>query len=123
MTKSQQGTKIYDLKERIFAFVLKVIALSRKLPNDTVHKIFIGQIIRSASAVGAIYEEADGTPTKKDFVYKMGLVKKEAKETKYWLRLIRATSDSNLYGEIDLLLQENEELIRIFSSIVIKSSI
>ena len=123
MTKSQQGIKIYNLRERIFAFVLKVISLARKLPTDAVNKILVGQIIRSATAIGAIYEEADGTPTRKDFIYKMGLIKKEAKETKYWLRLTRATYESKLFEEIDLLLQEDEELIRIFSSIIIKSNV
>lgn len=76
----------------------------------------------SASSIGSNYEEADGTPTKKDFVYKMGLVKKEAKETKYWLKLIRLTNDEKLWQEIDKNGEENEELIKIFAKIIINSS-
>lgn len=111
----------YDLKERIFKFVLSVIKLARDLSENRINNIFIGQLIRAASSIGSNYEEADGTPTRKDFIYKMGLVKKEAKETRYWLNLIRATNDSRFYSGIDALLQKNDELIRIFASIIIKS--
>jgi four helix bundle protein len=79
------------------------------------------QLMRSATSIGSNYEEADGTPSKRDFIYKMGLVKKEAMETKYWLTLIRATNTSKYYNMIDLLLQENEELIRIFAQIIINT--
>lgn len=112
----------YNLKERILLFVLEVIKLAKDIPDTRINRIFIDQIIRSSSSIGSNYEEADGTPTKKDFIYKMGLTKKEAKETKYWLILIRSTNDSKFYQRIDLLLQENEELIKIFSSIIIKST-
>lgn len=79
------------------------------------------QIVRSASSTGSNYEEADGTVSKKDFVYKMGLVKKEAKETQYWLRLIRLTNNEKFYAEIDTLGKESEELIKIVARIIIKS--
>ncbi|OGG28910.1 hypothetical protein A2973_04350 [Candidatus Gottesmanbacteria bacterium RIFCSPLOWO2_01_FULL_49_10] len=111
----------YDLKQRILQFVLEVIALARDLPDNRINRIFIDQIIRSVSGIGSNYEEADGTPTKRDFIYKMGVVKKEAKETRYWLTLIKFTNDKKFHGRIERLLQENEELIRIFASIIIKS--
>ncbi|MBI3577216.1 four helix bundle protein [Candidatus Gottesmanbacteria bacterium] len=111
----------YNLKERIIRFVLEVIALARDLPDNRINRIFIDQVIRSVSGIGSNYEEADGTPTKRDFIYKMGVVKKEAKETKYWITLIKLTNDEKLHGRIERLLQENEELIRIFASIIIKS--
>jgi len=111
----------YDLKKRNLKFVLELVKLARDLPDNRINRIFVDQIIRSASGIGSNYEEADGTPTKKDFIYKMGITKKEAKETKYWLILIQATNESKFKNRIDILLQENEELIRIFSSIIIKS--
>lgn len=114
--------KKYDLRQRILKFVLRVIELIKKLPENRINRIFIDQIVRSASSIGSNYEEADGTPTKKDFVYKMGLVKKEAKETKYWLRLIRLTNNDTLWPLIDELGQENEELIKIFAKIIINST-
>ena len=118
----QQGRKNFSLKPRILGFVLQVLALVKILPDNRINRIFIDQIVRSASSIGSNYEEADGTPTKKDFIYKMGLVKKEAKETKYWLKLIRLTSDTSLYEQIDKIGIENEELIKIFASIIIKST-
>jgi four helix bundle protein len=115
-------TNKYNLRERILQFVLDVIALIRILPDNRVNQIFIAQIVRSVSSIGANYEEADGTPTKKDFAYKMSLVKKEAKETKYWLTLIKLTNSERFNKTIDELCIENEELIKIVASIIIKSS-
>ena len=114
-------TRSIDLKQRILRFVLRVIELAKKLPDNRINRIFIDQIIRSASGVGSNYEEADGTPTKKDFIYKMGIVKKEAKETKYWLKLIRLTNDKKFWAEIDEIGIENEELIKIFAKIIINA--
>ena len=111
-----------DLKQRILRFVLHIIDLARELPENKINRIFVDQIIRSASSIGSNYEEADGTPTKKDFVYKMSLVKKEAKETKYWLKLIRLTNNQKFWNRIDELGGENEELIKIFAKIIINSS-
>jgi len=111
-----------DLKKRILAFVLQVITIIKKLPYSSTNKIVIDQIIRSAASIGSNYEEADGTPTKKDFIYKMGLVKKEAKETKYWLKLIRLTNTNTYWDEIDKAGIENEELIKIFAKIIINST-
>jgi len=113
----------YNLKPRILSFVLSIFDLINKIPDTRINRIFIDQIARSASSVGSNYEEADGTPTKKDFIYKMGLVKKEAKETKYWLVLIQEVNQKYISVIIPSIIQENEELIRIFSSIIIKSKI
>lgn len=111
-----------DLKKRILTFVLQVITIIKKLPNTNTNRVIIDQIIRSSASIGSNYEEADGTPTKKDFIYKMGLVKKEAKETKYWLKLIRLTNNKIYWDEIDKAGIENEELIKIFSKIIINST-
>lgn len=112
----------FNLRERIFSFVLQILDLIKLLPESRINRILINQIGRSATSIGANYEEADGTPTKKDFAYKMSLVKKEAKETKYWLKLIRVTNTDKLYPTIDRLEIECEELIRIIATIIIKSS-
>ncbi len=110
-----------DLKGRILRFVLRVLTLVKQLPDNRINRIFVDQIVRSASSIGSNYEEADGTPTKKDFIYKMGVVKKEAKETKYWLKLIRLTNNNQYWKEIDETGLENEELIRIFAKIIINA--
>lgn len=112
----------FDLRKRIFDFVLEVISLIKDLPDSRINRIFIDQIVRSASSIGANYEEADGSPTKKEFAYKMGIVKKEAKETKYWLQLIRVSNEKKYSENVNILEAANEELIRIISKIIINSS-
>ncbi|MBI5613887.1 four helix bundle protein [Candidatus Gottesmanbacteria bacterium] len=113
---------IFNLRERIFDFVLDIIHLIQKLPDTRINRIISDQVLRSATSIGANYEEADGTPTRKDFAHKMSIVKKEAKETKYWLKILRALDLATINTTIDTLSSENEELIRIVSKIVIKSS-
>ncbi|MBP9746832.1 MAG: four helix bundle protein [Saprospiraceae bacterium] len=123
MPKSQitNSKPQYDLKKRILTFVLAIIQLVRKLPRDSVNIVFINQIIRSATSIGANYEEADGSRSKKEFISIMGIIRKEAKETKYWLRLIRLSNKKEFYNEVDRLGIENEELIKIFAKIIINS--
>lgn len=111
----------FDLKERILEFVLQIIDLTRKLPQDRTNAVFISQIIRSATSIGANYEEADGARSKKEFISIMGIVKKEAKETKYWLEIIKL-SNPKLSRAITKLQEENEELIKITAKIIINSS-
>jgi four helix bundle protein len=113
---------IFNLRERIFAFVQNIFQLVKVLPTNRINDILIHQMVRSATSIGANYEEADGTPTKKDFSYKMSLVKKEAKETKYWLKLIQMNNHKTLQTKVEELMKENEELVRIFATIIIKSS-
>jgi len=113
---------IFDLRERIFEFVQEILNTVKDLPNTQINKILIQQIVRSATSIGANYEEADGTPTKKDFSYKMSIVKKEAKETKYWIKLIRFNNESRFFQKLDTLSDKNEELIRIIATIIIKST-
>jgi four helix bundle protein len=108
----------FDLKERILKFVLSVIELTKKLPQDRTNVVLINQIIRSATSVGANYEEADGSRSKKEFVSTMGVVKKEAKETKYWLEIIKQENPV-IQKKVELIQEENEELIKIFAKIII----
>lgn len=112
----------FDLRERIFDFIQKLFELIKVLPDNRINRILVSQIVRSGTSIGANYEEADGTPTKKDFAYKMSLVKKEAKETKYWLKLIRMNNDRRFYQKINDLEDGNEILIKIFAKIIINSS-
>lgn len=112
----------YDLKDRLLHFATQIIVLTRKLPQDQVNKVLMHQIIRSSCSIGANYEEADGARSKKEFIAIIGIVKKEAKETKYWLKIIRLSNDKKFYQDIDTLGKENEELIKIFAKILINSS-
>jgi four helix bundle protein len=73
-------------------------------------------LVRAGTSIGANYCEADGAESKKDFTHKIGICKKESKETKYWLRMIITTA-SDLEGEARTLWQEAQELTLIFSAI------
>ena len=111
-----QNNKIYDLEERTAIFGENVIILLKKLPRDSINNPLINQGIRSSTSIGANYMEANGAESKKDFIHKMHICKKEAKETMHWLRMI-SKANPNYSTEIQSLRQEAKELSLIFSKI------
>lgn len=117
---NNQKPKPYNLEERTLEFAKAVIRLCKKLPKNTINNEFISQLIRSSGSVGANYREANETLTKKDFVYRIGICRKESKETHYWLQLILEANEG-FKGEINELSGEAIELKKIFSSIIGKS--
>src|SRR5258706_632754 len=112
------NNKNYDLKERIFEYDIEVIDYLDKLPRSSVNKVIVGQCTRSVTSIGANYEEADGAHTKRDFCYKMEQIRKETKETRYWLKISHRKNPSILPTMCQKLQDESQELIRIFSSII-----
>ena len=72
--------KIQDIHERIYQFILRVVALTKVIPKTPQNLILINQILRSATSMGANDQEADGTDSRKDFIAKYALVRKEGKE-------------------------------------------
>ena len=106
----------YDLEERTALFGENVIVFVRKIKQDEVSKPLIRQIVRSSTSIGANYMEADGGVSKKDFRNKIGTCKKEAKETKHWLRMI-SKSNPEKTEECRALWKEAHELVLIFSKI------
>lgn len=113
--------KDYDIHERIFNYVVLVIKFLNTLPKSSLNLIFIGQCTRSVTSMGANDQEADGALTTKDFTHGFTLVRKEGKETVYWLRII-STLDVRFKSEADKLIKEGNEIIAIVSSIIIKTS-
>lgn len=109
----------YDLEERTALFGEAVIKFVRLLPENSVNKPLISQIIRSSTSIGANYMEADGTESKKDFQHKIAICRKEAKETMHWLRML-ITANSDKENICNNLKQEALELTLIFSSIIRK---
>ena len=89
----------------------------RTIPKSIENQIIVNQIIRSATSIGANDQEADGVSTKKDFIHCFTVVRKELKETRYWLRIISAINEK-VSLQMHELLQENKELIYIVSSII-----
>ncbi|MFH1709695.1 MAG: four helix bundle protein [bacterium] len=114
--RSQEKTKIYDLRERLMTFAKRVLQISKRLPNIPECEGIRKQLANASTSIGANFEEADGALTKKDFIHKTGIARKEAKETKYWLKVISGTyiSESELKADTN----EAEEIISILSSIL-----
>ncbi len=106
-----------DIKERSFDFAVRVVKFVRRLPRNYVSQRIGEQLLDAATSVGANVEEATGGFSRKDFTYKMGVSLKEARESNYWLRLIRVAELAS-GDELDFLLKESEELKKILASIV-----
>jgi four helix bundle protein len=106
-----------DINQRAFAFALRILKVVRALPRDVVGQIVARQLGRSGTGIGSNIEEAQGAHTKKEFAQKMNIARKEALETRYWLRLI-GESDTMPKERLADLLQESDELVRILSTIV-----
>jgi four helix bundle protein len=115
---SSNRKKVYDLEERTAQFGEAIIDFVKTLPRDRVNNALISQIVRSGTSVGANYMEADGAESKKDFRHKIAICKKESKETKHWLRMI-AKANPNTKGKCRELANEVQELVLIFSSILL----
>jgi len=106
----------YNLEERTAKFAENIIKFAKKIPKDVVTLPIIGQLVKSGTSVGANYCEADDAESKMDFKHKIGICKKESRETKYWLRIV-ATTITELKEEARTLWQEAKELNLIFNSI------
>ena len=119
MTKIQ-SSKHYDLEERTLSFGKRIIILSKSLVKNLINLPLISQLIRAGTSVGANYREANETSTKKDFLFRMRICRKEAKETAYWLDLI-IEANPDLKNRIKPLFDETMELVKIFAAIIVKS--
>ena len=111
--------KKYDLEERTFQFARRVRQFVKSIPKSVANWENGRQLTRSSGSVGANYIEANEALGKKDFVLRIKICRKEAKESRYFLRLIDIAP--NVSGERDALVQEAQELVNIFGAIVRKS--
>ena len=108
-----------DLEERTFQFAVSSIGFLKNIKYTKENEVIKYQLAKSATSVGANYEEAQGVFSKDDFKYKMSICFREAKESNYWLRLIKATEISRDH-KLEELLKESYELKNIFGSIMKK---
>ena len=114
MAKLQSSAaQSFDLEERTAKFGEKVIDFVNSLAHGRVLDVLVNQIVRSATSVGANYTEADCACSKKDFQHRINLCRKEAKETKHWLRMI-AKAEPKTKDSGRQLWQEAHELTLIF---------
>lgn len=101
--------KKYDLEERSAIFGEDIIRLLRKVKRDEITKPLITQLVKSGTSVGANYSEADDAESKQDFRHKIGICKKESRESKHFLRML-AVSSPELKDDLRILWQEAKEL-------------
>lgn len=111
----------YDLLERIEKFGINVINLAKKIPKNSITLPLISQFIRSGTSIGANYCEADNAESRNDFKHKLGISKKESKETVYWCKMI-IVAYPPLKMETEKISQEANELNLIFNAIIKKCS-
>lgn len=79
-----------QIQHRTFEFSRRILRMGRTLQDDRMGKIFVGQLVRSGTSIGANVEEAQAAQSRSDFVAKLSISRKEARETLYWLRLFKA---------------------------------
>lgn len=112
----EKNPKKYDLEERTAKFGENIINFAKIIPVNPVTQRIIPQLVACGTSIGANYCEADDAESGKDFKHKIGICKKEAREAKYWLRIV-ATAVLELKDQARHLWQEAKELHLIFNSI------
>jgi four helix bundle protein len=110
------NTKENIVDEKSYSFALKVISVCKAMQDQKEYTLS-KQLLKSGTSIGANIAEASAAQSRNDFIAKMSISSKEARETHYWLRLLK---DSDLFRDIDFssMLRDCEELIRIITSIV-----
>jgi len=117
MTKPDKGDDSrYDLEERTAVFGEAIIAFAKRVPVNEVTRSLIDQMVRAGTSIGANYCEANDGESKKDFRHKIGICRKESKETRHWLRMI-AAAEPSLRDDARPLWREATELNLIFGAI------
>ncbi|MDQ1771213.1 four helix bundle protein [Labilibaculum sp. A4] len=109
-----------NLQKRLFQFSIDVIQEVRNLPNSKEYQVISYQILKSATSVGANYEEAQGAVSKADFANKVGISLKEIRETNYWIRIIIAIDNQKMNWAV--LEKESSQLIKILGAIYNKTA-
>jgi four helix bundle protein len=107
----------YDLEERTAKFGEHIISFCKKIPESVITRSLISQLVRSGTSIGANYCEANNGSSKKDFRNKVFICKKEAQETKHWLRMISAAVPEQKENA-KILWKECQELTMIFQKII-----
>ena len=103
-----------DIRSRTFEFSVQIIELYKYLQIDKKEYMLGKQLLRSGTSIGANVEEATAAQSKKDFIAKMSISLKEARETNYWLRLLKRTG----YIQKNELIKESEEIMNILGAII-----
>src|SRR5262245_45459019 len=117
----EHNSKPRDLEERTFRFADSVRAFVKQLPKTISNVEDIRQLVRASGSVAANWIEADEALSKKDFLMRVKICRKEAKESRLFLRLIETGTAKASVSDRDPLIAEARELVLIFSSIIAKT--
>jgi four helix bundle protein len=121
MTEIQnKGNGKFDLEDRTYLFARDVRDFMKSIPKNVSNFEYIKQLIRSSGSVGANYIEANESLSKKDFIMRVKICRKEIKESRYWLRLIELDGSSDQENKRSNLIKESTELMKIFGAILEK---
>jgi len=108
----------FDLEDRSFRFAKRVRDFVRQLPRTICNAEDVKQVARSSGSIGANYIEANESLSKKDFIHRIRIARKEAKESAYWMRLLDTQGNERLEVEREELTNEARELTRILAAIM-----
>ena len=115
----QEDAKVYGLEDRTFGFARAARTFVRQLPRPLCNVEDAKQLVRSSGSVGANFIEATEALGEKDYLFRIRISRKEAKEIRYWLRLLHV-EDSDHEQQRQTLIKEAKELVLIFNSMVNK---
>lgn len=110
----------FDLEDRTLLFSQEILRLVKLLPKNNINFRLCDQMVRSVTSIGANLREANEKLSKKDFLFRMKISRKEIKESEYWLRLLLVENE-NFSSQINFAINEAIELRKIFSRIIEKS--
>lgn len=113
-----QKTIRHEISDRTFDFAVEIVTLCSQLEKESVvAKVLLTQLVRSATSVGANMEEAQAPQSKRDFIHKASISLKEARETLYWLKILKNT-DLMRVENIDSLINEADEIVSILTIMI-----
>src|SRR3989344_1705998 len=109
-----------EIRQRTYKFAVRVVKLCRALPREQINNILIGQVVRSATSIGANLEEAKGSHTRAEFINCTNIAKKEARETYYWLKMISEINTELIKIQMEDIISEANEIVSILTASVKK---
>lgn len=116
------NSKTEEMLNRTFQFAVDTLKFLNAIPPTTVNKIIINQLAKAATSIGANYEESQAAESKDDFIHKISISSKEARESKYWYRILNELlKEEKQLAQIKVLVNESEQLSKIFTSIKLTS--
>ena len=115
------GERIFDIRKRTFTFGVQIVKIVNNLPKTTAGFAIGNQVIRSGTSIGANIEEAQNSGSKKEFIHSFTISLKEARETEYWLKIVKETGLIDL--NLDNTLEELTEIIKVLTTIIKNSKI